>query len=244
MKAGEPAYMLKLLREMLVIDLNKIALWFTRNRRVMPAAGSMVCVNLGSGIHPAAGWINVDSAWYALAAGLPQPLMKVLYRVSVATGTMPFDTYEKKLRANRYIFHNLELSVPFADSTVDYAYSSHSLEHLPASRAEHLCREVLRALKPGGVFRVCVPDLKIACEKYLAGHADDAMIILFGSKDPSYYAAHKWMYDAASLSALLRDAGFVQIEEKAFREGTTPNLDLLDNYEGVTLRIEARKALR
>jgi len=230
-----------LVREILVIDLNKIALWWSRNRRMTPPRDRPVCVNLGSGIHPAAGWINVDSAWCAVAASLPRPIMRLAYRWSSSNGQFSFEDYLAKLRANRYIFHNLEHSVPFTDGCVDFAYSSHSLEHLPVRRAEHLCREVFRVLKPGGVFRVCVPDLRIACQEYAKGHTDAALILLFGSPEPTYYAAHKWMYDAETLTSVLRDAGFVNIEERCFRQGATPQLDELDNYEGVTLRIEATK---
>jgi SAM-dependent methyltransferase len=230
-----------LLREILVLDSNRILLWCSRNRRIAPAPGGTVCVNLGSGIHPAAGWINVDSAWYAFAASLPRLLLRLVYRWSAARAQLSFDEYVGRLRANRYIFHNLEYSVPFVDGCVDFVYSSHSLEHLPVLRAAHLCREVFRVLKPGGVFRVCVPDLRIACQEYVKGNTQAALVLLFGSPAPTYYAAHKWMYDFDSLAAMLREVGFVDVAEKAYREGATPQLADLDNYEGITLRIEATK---
>jgi hypothetical protein len=88
---------------------------------------------------------------------------------------------------------------------------------------------------------VCVPDLRVACEEYAKGHTTEALIILFGSPAPSYYAAHKWMYDRDTLTQLLKHAGFTAIEEQQFRQGVTPDLEFLDNYEGVTLRLEASK---
>lgn len=232
---------MSLIREILVTDLNKIALWWLRSRRITPPGNQVVCVNLGSGIHPAADWINVDSAWYALAASLPRPVMRLVYRLSSSNLQISFEDYISKLRANRYVFHNLEHSVPFIDNCVDFVYSSHSLEHLPVRHAEHLCREVFRVLKPGGVFRACVPDLKIACQEYANGHTQAALILLLGSAEPTYYAAHKWMYDTETMTGVLRAAGFVNISEKGFRQGATPQLAELDNYEGVTLRIEATK---
>ena len=39
------------------------------------------------------------------------------------------------------------------------------------------------------------------------------------------------MYDLASLSALLREAGFPEPQERAFREGLAPDLEQLDLAE-------------
>ena len=48
-------------------------------------------------------------------------------------------------------------SLPFDDESVDFAYSSHTLEHLSKDGFFNVMREVYRVLKPGGQFNVVVP---------------------------------------------------------------------------------------
>jgi predicted SAM-dependent methyltransferase len=231
---------MSLLREMLVFDTNRLLLWLLSKRRVR-IERQRVCVNLGSGICPAPGWINLDSAWYSLGARWPRFLLRVLYRASSMRSQMTLNDYVTKLRANQYVFHNLEHSLPFNNLTVDFVYSSHTLEHLVTQSAQRVCREVLRVLKPGGVFRVCVPDLRIALDEYASGNREHALIMLFGTESPNYYGSHKWMYDADTLTRMLIDAGFRDVTLRTYREGDTPDLEYLDNREGETLRLEARK---
>lgn len=48
-------------------------------------------------------------------------------------------------------------SFPFDDSSVDYAYASHSLEHLTVSGFLHVMEETYRCLKPNGQFKIIAP---------------------------------------------------------------------------------------
>ena len=51
---------------------------------------------------------------------------------------------------------------------VDAIYSSHSLEHFPIRRAELAFRHWCRAIMPGGVLYLAVPDLKTQCRVMLS----------------------------------------------------------------------------
>jgi predicted SAM-dependent methyltransferase len=62
---------------------------------------------------------------------------------------------------------DLRKKLPFEDGSFKYAYSSHVLEHLTTVEAENLIDEVYRIMKPGGVFRILVPDLETICMEYL-----------------------------------------------------------------------------
>jgi len=48
---------------------------------------------------------------------------------------------------------------PFPDASVESVYSEHFLEHLTHADTVKVLRNARYALKEGGVFRVCVPDL-------------------------------------------------------------------------------------
>ena len=55
----------------------------------------------------------------------------------------------------------------FADETFDAVYSYHVFEHLTPFHGSRCAQQIFRALKPGGIFRVSVPDLETACLDYL-----------------------------------------------------------------------------
>lgn len=62
---------------------------------------------------------------------------------------------------------NLLSKLPFNDSSVDFLYSSHFLEHVPRRLVQPFLSECYRVLKPGGVIRLVVPDLEEICKSYL-----------------------------------------------------------------------------
>jgi len=57
--------------------------------------------------------------------------------------------------------------LPLADATADLVYSSHFLEHIPRNQVARFIQECWRILKPGGLFRMVVPDLENLCRTYL-----------------------------------------------------------------------------
>lgn len=62
---------------------------------------------------------------------------------------------------------NILSGLPFDDASFDVVYCSHFLEHLSLEQVKILLRDVLRVLKPNGIFRVVVPDLENVCREYL-----------------------------------------------------------------------------
>ena len=57
--------------------------------------------------------------------------------------------------------------LPVADASLQLVYSSHFIEHVPRSHIAGLLRECRRALQPGGLLRLVVPDLQEMCSRYL-----------------------------------------------------------------------------
>lgn len=62
------------------------------------------------------------------------------------------------------LWADLRNPLPFHDETVDCFYSHHMIEHLPNIQ-DHF-REVYRCLKPGGIYRVGVPNGDSAIAKF------------------------------------------------------------------------------
>ncbi len=230
----------------IVIDKSVTVLGAIRtNRKVIPKttiADGRVCVNLGCGLAVSPGWINVDASLNALFGGAPEAILGVLYRASGANRYYSHDEYCGLLKSHSFIFHDLARSLPFHDSSVDVFYSSHFFEHLFPNDASRLLRETYAALKPGGVIRIAVPDLAYAVTLYGAGQKRKMLEDYFFVNDlSSYLARHKYMYDFELLESALRDAGFANIHQCAYREGRTPDLERLDNRPEDTLFVEATR---
>jgi SAM-dependent methyltransferase len=202
----------------------------------------LVKVNLGCGLAVAKGWSNVDASLNALVASWPRVLHKLLYRLSGSNRYYSLDQYCDLLETHIFIHHDLSHSIPLKDETADFIYSSHFLEHLFRPDAERLLKECLRALKAGGVVRVCVPDLAHAISLFAAGEKEKMLGNYFFVDDKdSFLARHKYMYDFELLKSLLEKAGFTQVTRCTYQQGRTPDITLLDNRPEETLFVEAVK---
>ena len=72
------------------------------------------------------------------------------------------------------IHHDLLKPLPFPDDCVAEIYSSHVLEHFHYLDVVELLAECNRILKPGGVFKVAVPDSRIYLKAYFSPESFDA----------------------------------------------------------------------
>ncbi len=57
--------------------------------------------------------------------------------------------------------------LPFPNSSFDAVNAYHVFEHLTPREGEAFALDILGVLKPGGIFRISVPDLEQNCRKYL-----------------------------------------------------------------------------
>jgi SAM-dependent methyltransferase len=97
----------------------------------------------------------------------------------------------------------------FADGSMEYVVSSHSIEHMPCGGADGFIREAHRILKPGGSLIVSIPDIRALAERWLAHQIDDYIYIvnMMGAAMNDISDLHKWHYSAAGLRKLLIDNG-------------------------------------
>ncbi|MGP9814521.1 class I SAM-dependent methyltransferase [Rhodopseudomonas sp. NSM] len=201
-----------------------------------------VIVNLGCGTKTSDRCINVDFSMYAL-------LRRNAWLLPFAT---PLIGHERsaRIRAMRgpVIHHNLASGIPFADGYADAVYHSHVMEHIPREAVVGFQKEILRVLKPGGIQRICLPDLEHLVREYdrslaaddltyaAAQRHDDAIAQMFeqcvrdrpaGTRRKTGFAPwlqnlvlgdarargeiHLWMWDRVNIRAVLRQAGFTDI---------------------------------
>jgi len=181
------------------------------------------------------GWLNFDASMTLRIERIP-----VLGRLA---------------RKNAFRFHpavaygDIVSGLPIPDNSCAAVYACHVIEHLTLQEARNALRNTLRILKPGGLFRVVVPDLRAAAENYLsddrpvAAHelmrstylgqetrgagALGLLIRLFGR------STHLWMWDERSLSHELSAAGFRGIRSCAFNDSSEAmfkRIEVADRY--------------
>lgn len=123
----------------------------------------MVILNLGCGTRVSndEAIINIDWSFYLR--------IKNSRILSFLAPLFLSETRKARLRSlpANIVCHDLSKGIPFGNDSVDAVYHSHLLEHLQREDAISFLREAQRVLKPGGIHRIAVPDLELACKRYL-----------------------------------------------------------------------------
>lgn len=210
-----------------------------RHRVIELGAEGVHKLNIGCGLSVAPGWLNLDASLNAWISDKPAWMHRLGYKASGAHSFYSEAEYLQTLRENRFIYHDIEYGLPFRDGTMDFIFSSHFLEHLDKERGQELLKECSRILKPAGVLRIGVPDLEYAWELYRRGKKERMLHDYFFTGTETGFSQHRYAYDFELLSEALEAAGFKQIRRCSFREGATPDLEVLDNRAEYTLFVEA-----
>jgi predicted SAM-dependent methyltransferase len=175
-------------------------------------------VHLGAGGHRLTGWVNVD---------LAPPGVDVLADFAAA--------------------------LPFRTGAVDFLHSEDLIEHLELDAGKALVAECHRVLRPGGVMRILTPDLRALIEQvYLERRpshlewcgrhltAEGACEAL--NTHLRMHGEHRFVYDAETLTAMLRAAGFL-VRRVRFNWSPVRELRYLDLRDfGLNLFLEGVKS--
>ena len=197
-------------------------------------------VNLGCGLRVASGWLNIDGSLNALIASWPNWTHRLVYRYSGSHKYYSLDEYCEILEKHEFLYHDLSLSLPLQDNSVDFIYSSHFFEHLFKDDAAILLKSCARALKPGGTIRISIPDLAYAVSLYGLGRKTEMLDdYFFVEGKGSYLARHKYMYDFELIKVALEEAGFSNVKRCEYQQGNTPDIKKLDVYPELSLFVEA-----
>lgn len=167
------------------------------------------------------------------------PLSGALFR---ATG--------KTLFPGTIRYGDIVAGLPVEDGSVDAVYSSHVLEHLYRDDLPRALANTWRVLRPGGVFRLVLPDLEWRMRAYVAAQdganpaAAEAFMrgtllgVATAPRGPEGYlraaignAEHRWMYDFGSMKAHLEAAGFVGIRRCAIGDSGDPMFDRVESHD-------------
>ena len=190
-------------------------------------------VQYGCGWNAPNGWLNFDGSPTLIFERLP--ILGLLYTKNAA-----------RFPANvRY--GDIIKGLPVAPETVERLYACHVLEHLAYEDAIRALRNSFTILKPGGVFRLIVPDLATRARHYLerqnladpkaAGAFLDSTLLgerrrskgLMGLASTIFGgAAHRWMWDEPAMTDALTQAGFCDIRRCKFGDGKDPMFTLVE----------------
>ena len=213
----------------------------------------MTRINIGCGQTPTDGWKNFDNSFSLRLSKIPF-LPDMLHRLRFLEGSQ--FQFIKFARENHIEYGDATKGLPLQEESCEVVYSSHMLEHLDRNGADKFLKEAYRVLRPSGIIRIAVPDIKKQIEQYNQSGDADAFVeathmcvprptsvaqrvrlLLVGTRH------HQWMYDGNSLSRLLQRNGFIETEVVPVGQTNIPEPESLDLKErsSESVYVEARK---
>jgi len=131
-------------------------------RHIKTMRDGRAMLNLGCGPRTHPEWNNMDFCPYASLAH-----RRRLARLLRAVGIMSAERYASLMNVDRDVIKwDIRKGIPFEDAVLDVVYHCHFIGHLDRDVAVRVTRECRRILKPGGVLRVVVPDLRQVVRAY------------------------------------------------------------------------------
>lgn len=118
----------------------------------------------------------------------------------------------------------------FGEERADLIYYCHGLEHVDKAGAPVALKRWYDVLKPGGVLRLSVPDIRACAELYVKGvyPLETFNCFFWGSQKFSIYDYHYTGWDEPTLGKAMLAAGFKEVRLWDWR--TTPPHDTIDDY--------------
>ena len=139
--------------------------------------------------------------------------------------------------------------LPLETGSIDYAVSIHALPEVPYDRLVPVLAELRRVIKPGGILRLCLPDLIKGIRAYERGDRDyflvpDEDARSLGAKLVTqliWYGYSRTLFTHEFIEEMLLKAGFSRVVRCAYRQTSGPDPEIvdLDNREPESLYVEA-----
>jgi len=135
--------------------------------------------------------------------------------------------------------------LPHQKDSVQGIFCSHILEHLSLEDCRKALRNTFYYLKPGGIFRLVVPDLEYAIREYEKDKTPDASVkfMEYTLLGRSYRSGplrqimesvfgnskHLWMWDEKSMVRELFDIGFSHVRRAKYGDCKDPRFNEVEN---------------
>jgi SAM-dependent methyltransferase len=146
---------------------------------------------------------------------------------------------------------DIRSGLPLESDSVDYAVSIHALPELSYPEVIPALQELRRVLRPDGVLRLGLPDLRRAIRAFALGRddffqVDESQVQSIGGRFIVHILWHGYsrtLFTLDFIEELLLKAGFVEVVECEYRrtESRFPEIVELDNREDESLFVEAAK---
>lgn len=121
--------------------------------------------------------------------------------------------------------------LPFKD--VRFVFAEHFIEHLDLNAAMYLFLECRRVLRDDGVLRLSTPNLDWVWASHydLAASTQETVGNCFKLNGAFHAWGHQFLYNEATLTSLLREAGFASIVTREYGHSIHPELQGLERHE-------------
>ncbi len=217
-------------------------------------ANNRTFVQFGCGMSSPQGWVNYDASPTLKFERLP--VIGRLY-------TKNASRFPEKVFPGDII-----KGLPHPPGSVEGVYASHVLEHLSERDCRKALDNVFTILKPGGTFRLIVPDLEWRARRYLdavakssdrashdfmrsshLGVEQRSRALLGRMKEALSNSSHLWMWDKISMRRALEEAHFDNIRSCSFGDATDPEFKLVEDRDrfvdsgNMEVALECRKPI-
>ncbi len=181
---------------------------------------SGICLHIGCGLNVVEGWENIDASPSLKIAKIPLIGRNIL---SINRGPQ----WSKNVN-----YGDIVRGLKHKDNTCQLIFAAHVLEHLSLTDFQTALTNIYEYLKPEGIFRFIVPDLKQYIDSYIQEYNNSSLspmaaqqfmeesLVGCGASRKNIYlrlrealsnSRHQWMWDEPSLLHALSQKGFKQV---------------------------------
>lgn len=201
-------------------------------------------VHYGCGMRAPKSWRNFDCSPTLRFERIP--LVGKLY------------TKNKTRFPNNVEYGDIVKGLPVPEQSCDGVYACAVLEHLSLADFRIALKNTYKILRPGGLFRFLVPDLRPMIDEYIRSKDPSASIGFVQQTELGYEkrptgfqgrlsqhfgnARHLWVWDFESLRVELQNANFIEIRRCSYGDSTDSMFMEVDNPDWyILLAVECRK---